>query len=31
MRSKPYIVFLHDNVRSIKIVKDIARYARDEN
>jgi len=31
MHSKSYIVFLYDDVRLVKIVKDIARHARDED
>jgi len=31
MHSKSYVVFLHDDVRLAKTMKDIARHARDEN
>jgi len=31
MHSKSYVVFLYNNVRLIKIVKVIAKYAQDED
>jgi len=31
MHSKSYIAFLYDDVRLIKIVKDIAKHVRDED
>ncbi len=31
MHSKSYVVFLYDDVHLMKIVKDIAKYTRDED
>jgi len=31
MHSKLYVVFLHDNVRLVKTIKDIAKHTQDKD